>query len=153
MSNSYHKAQQHVKSKENVFIKQRSGILKHNQIPKKKKGSSLTAQGADHDEFYSYEGGPNESQKAPRREECLSTAFAELLKPAAWMISCLWGGKKTPALHLYLLFYLLSWLYFALTWSRYGCMNISRPPRYQNLSLFFGCLLRQGAEALFSRSR
>lgn len=46
-------------------------ILEHNQMPKKKrkKDSILTARGADHDEPYSYLGGPNESQRVLEREE------------------------------------------------------------------------------------
>lgn len=48
---------------ENVLIKLGSGVLKHSQISKKD-----SAQGADKVGFYSYEGGPNESQKAPERE-------------------------------------------------------------------------------------
>lgn len=47
-----------------------------------------------HDEFCSYEGDPNESPKALKREEWLRTALTELLSPAARMISLLWGEKS-----------------------------------------------------------
>ena len=89
-----------------------------------KKDSGLTAQGVEHDRSYSYEGGPNESQKALKRGEWLYTASTELLRPAAQMI-CLWG-EEIPSSPPQLLFY---WL--ALAWFLYGHMNISRPLRFQ----------------------
>jgi len=51
-----------------VLIKLRLDILKQLQMLKKIP-LILTAQGVDRDEFYSYEGGPNESQRGLKRED------------------------------------------------------------------------------------
>lgn len=48
---------------------------------------------------------------------------------------------KIPTLHSLLLFYLLPFLHFALTWSLYSRINISRPLRSQNLCASYFWLL------------
>lgn len=64
--------------KENVSIKLRLDIQNPSQMPGKIP-LAAAARGADHDEFYSYEGKPNESRRARKKEGLFHNSLKELL--------------------------------------------------------------------------